>query len=207
MEDLFPLLVTAAILLLPLIPACIIYKLLTPRRDGQVADHAQGKYEGKLLKFGQVSVEFNVFGSSATYVVLLAAAFYIHYHQQQEQARAAALKGAWLVEVPVRLKDDQGQPISANNGEMQAVQVELEPSLTEASANTLQFWVLPNNGRFPTARFSIPDRGLNSVPLDLNNKQKVSIDLDSRRITGVEPVWIGLGQSYAVGPQPLDIGE
>lgn len=195
-----PLIVTSVLLLLPLVPAAIIYVLLSPRnRDGQKkSDEAKGSYEGQFMKFGKLKVEFSVFGSSATYIILLSAAYYIHHETESESTKRSSVQDqqAWLVEIPVGLTDLNDRPIPADNGEMQQVRVELEPSLTVASANALQFWVVPNNGRFPTVRFSIPQLSVRAELLDLNSSNLVQHDYSAKKMVGIQPVWIKTGPAY-----------
>lgn len=195
-----PLIVTSILLLLPLAPATIIYFLLSPpNRDGQNNnDEAKGSYEGQFMKLGKLKVEFSVFGSSATYIILLCAAYFIHSETESEKTKRLSVQDqqAWLVEIPVGLTDLRERPMPANNGEMQQVRVELEPSLTEASANSLQFWVVPNNGRFPTARFSIPQLSVRAELIDLNDSSFVQHDYSAKRMLGIQPVWIKTGPAY-----------
>jgi hypothetical protein len=95
----------------------------------------------------------------------------------------------------VRLKDSNGTPLQANNEEMQQVMVTLEPGNIEASASTLQFWVVPDKGRFPTANFSMPG-ALNRVTLDLNNKKTITHKYGARKMEGIVPVWLDFGEAY-----------
>ena len=82
-----PTLITAALLIFPLIPSAVIYLILTPSKikGAPTENHAQGKYDGQILKLGKVSLEFNVFGSSATYIVLLCASFFIHGNIEEKE--------------------------------------------------------------------------------------------------------------------------
>jgi hypothetical protein len=205
MDRLEPLLVTAALLLLPLVPAAILYYMLTPKRGrGEVqAGSAGGELESGTIDLWRFKLRFNVVGSTATYVVLLVAATWIFRDADATRLKTAALRAealrdqqAWIVEVPVNLKGQQGEVIPANEGQMQQVRVELEPSLTLASSNSLQFWVVPNNGRFPTARFSLGALSLRPTILDLNDERRIEKDHLAKRLIGIEPVWLELGSPY-----------
>ncbi|MBV1891855.1 MAG: hypothetical protein KUG60_00965 [Gammaproteobacteria bacterium] len=214
-----PVLITAALLIFPLIPSAVIYLILTPSKTEGVPteNHAQGKYDGQVLKLGKVSLEFNVFGSSATYIVLLCASFFMHGNIEEkelsklarmaevekvkgeQETRRLALKNnqAWLVELPVRLEDKSGTPIEANNGEMKQVRVELLPSSTTAHSNKIKFWVVAQDGGFPDARLSIPGMSLRAQNHSLNDIKIIDHDHEQRKMTGIEPVWITVGDVYS----------
>ena len=76
--------------------------------------------------------------------------------------------------------------------------------MTQASARSIAFRIAPSDDRFPTARFSIPNVGLEPVLLDLNDSTMFERDYKARRLTGVQPIWITVGQAYgatgAAGP-------
>jgi hypothetical protein len=83
--------------LLPLIPAAIIYLLLTPRNKKNV-NEAKGEYEGQFLSLGKIRVEFNVFGSTATYALVLFAAYYMHSDMESQKIQRLSMQDqqAWL---------------------------------------------------------------------------------------------------------------
>jgi hypothetical protein len=170
------------------------------------ADTASGEFETESLRLGKLKFQFNVIGSTATYVVLLIAAFWIYSSaeaRRAEDARAIAEsmreQQAWLVRVPVNLKSADGKAIMADRGQLQQVRVELEPGSTSASSNTLEFWVLPTKGAFPTARLSIPTLSEQPTILDLNDPNRVDARHAERLLQGIEPVWLQLGAPYAGG--------
>ncbi|HEX5684801.1 MAG TPA: hypothetical protein VFY73_12310 [Ideonella sp.] len=195
-----PLLVAACLLLVPLMPAAVLYLILTPRRGRGAGDAnvASGEAEAGRLKF-----RFNVVGSTATYVILLGAATWIYrdseamrLEEARQRADAIREQQAWLVEVPVYLRSPGGEVIPANMGEMQQVRVELEPSLTLASSNAVQFWVIPNNGKFPTARLSLSPLSTRPEILDLNDMRRIQHDYAGRKMSGIAPVWLEIGRRY-----------
>ena len=196
--------VVAALLLLPLAPSWVLYRALSTPQERRAGggNKATGTLGGSTFKLGGWNVRFSVVGSTATYVVLFSAASFLYLHLSRTRAieHSFADRQAWLVEVPVRLMDAANQPLAANNGELQQVRVELEPALTQASANSIQFWVVPNNGRFPSARFSIPTFEPRAV--DLNNGEELMTDPLMRRITGLSPVWLKLDRPYALPAKP-----
>lgn len=196
MDTFYPLIITTVILLLPLVPAGIIYKLLTPRHMKN-KNEAKGEYEGKLLSIGKVKVEFNVFGSTATYALVLFAAYYMHNDMENQKTQRLSMQDqqAWLVEVPVKLKDSNQQPLKASNGEMQQVMVTLEPGNIDASASALQFWIVPNKGKFPTANFSMPG-ARNRENLDLNDPNIISHNHAARKMESIVPIWLEIGDAY-----------
>lgn len=196
MDTYYPLLIISTIILLPLIPAGIIYLLLTPQ-SMENKDEAEGEYEGQFFKLGKVRVEFKVFGSTATYVLILFSAYYMHNDMEIQKIQRQSMQDqqAWLVEVPVKLKDSNQTPLEANNEEMQQVMVTLEPGNIDASANSLQFWVVPDKGRFPTANFSMLG-ARNRVTLDLNDPNRISYNHGTRKMESIVPVWLELGAVY-----------
>jgi hypothetical protein len=215
LDKLIPVIITAALLLIPLVPAAILYLMLSPRRTASKtvtgaltasADTASGELETESSSFGKLKFRFNVIGSTATYVVLLIAACWIYSSaeaRRAEDARAIAEsmrdQQAWFVRVPVNLKSADGKPIVADRGQLQQVRVELEPSSTFASSNTLEFWVLPSKGAFPTARLSIPTLSELPTILDLNDPNRVDARHAERLLRGIEPVWLQLGAPYVGG--------
>ena len=206
MEHFSSFLITAGLLLLPIAPASALYFVLSPKSNrAHEAGKADGEIDTGLLNIGRFKLRFNLVGSTATYVVLLAAAVWVYRDAEANAERADNLKAealkdqkAWLVEVPVMLRTQDNQVIPADNNEMKAVRVELEPSPTWlASYDTVQFWVVPNNsGKFPRARFSLTGLSLKPELLDLNDLQKVKHDFAGRKIEGVSPVWLEIGPAY-----------
>jgi hypothetical protein len=206
MEHISSFLVTAGLLLLPLVPATALYFILSPKGNkARGAGEAGGDIDTPLLNVGRLRLRFNLVGSSATYVVLLAAAVWIYRDaeanaQSRDQMRAEALKeqNAWLAQVPVMLRTQDNKVIPADNNEMKAVQVELEPTPTWLGTyDTVEFWVVPNkSGKLPRARFSLAGLTLKPELLDLNDLQKVKLDYAGRRIEGVSPVWLEIGPAY-----------
>lgn len=219
MNQLMALLVTGTLLLLPLAPAAILYLLLSPKgtRAGAVpGNRARGEAGVGPVSILGFRVQFNIVGSTAIYVVLLAVETVIHGRQVQSyterevaEARLAqeSTKNmqAWLVELPVRLKNGANMELPADNGELQQVSVELEPALTQASANSIRFWVVPNEGRFPSARFKLGTIGLRPTIADLNDTTLVRRDPNSRRMIGIAPIWIAVGPAYRGFPPPTTV--
>jgi len=212
MESISPLLAVAALLLIPLVPAAVLYKALTPARPtGDVTGkavpeegEAQGTFDGDGLMFGKAKLSFKVVGSTATYVVLLAVSIFTYLFlldeaAKKEQLVADSMKDdqAWTVQMPIRLRDANGNVLPNDGWTMPQVSVETQPTLIQASANDVTFRVIASNGKFPTARFQLPK--LAPVGLDLNDSDKVRIDYASRRIKGIQPVWIVLKQAPAYG--------
>lgn len=128
MEHLEPLVMTATLLLLPLVPAIILYYLLSPKAGGVAAKEgdAGGEVESGTLGPWRVRLRFNVVGSTATYVILLVAATWIHRDAESMRLQAARLQAealqdqqAWIVEVPVNLRAPGGAAIVASQGQTQ----------------------------------------------------------------------------------------
>lgn len=196
MDTYYPLVITSAMLLLPLIPASIIYLLLTPS-NGKNKNEAKGEYEGKFFKLGKVRIEFNVFGSTATYVIVIFSAYFMHNDMESQKIQRLSLmdQQAWFVEIPLKLQDSDEIPLKATYEEMKQVMVTLEPGNLEPTASTLQFWVVPDKGKFPTANFTMPG-AMNPVRLDLNDQNKISHNHGARKLEGIVPVWLEIGVAY-----------
>jgi hypothetical protein len=199
-----PLVVVTVLMLLPLIPAVIIYYLLTPKRDRSGGRSASARGDGKV---GGFRLQFNVLGSSATYVVLLAAASAMYSKlsadelakiESQERSIAKSMEDrqAWLVELPVLFKNPSNKPIPTAPHQMQQLSVVLEPALTLASATTIQFWVIANNGRFPSATFAAPGQSTIPSVVDLNDRERIAHDYVAHKMSGLGPVWVELGDTY-----------
>lgn len=223
MDSLMPLVIVSVLMLVPLVPSAILYKMLTPAKNRGGGD-AGGEVDWGVLGLKGVKTKFNVVGSTATYVVLLAIAIFVHQRMADAAVSAAATQAelekkrldaelakqamgdgqTWRIEVPVRLRDARLQPLPALNGELQLVRVDLEPAMTKATARSIAFRIAPSDERFPTARFTIPNVGLEPVLLDLNDSTWFERDYKERRLTGVQPIWITVGQAYgangATGP-------
>jgi hypothetical protein len=217
MASIDALLAIAALLLIPLVPAAVLYKALTPARQaGDAAGksapedgEAQGGWSADGGMFGKANLTFKVVGSTATYVVLLAVSIFTYLFLMNEadkdaQRVADSLKDnqAWTVRVPIRLRDASGNVLPIDGGTMPQVRVETQPALIQASANDITFRVILSDGKFPTARFKLP--ALDPVVLDLNDSEKVRFDYASRQIIGTQPVWIVLRNAYGAtnGSQP-----
>ena len=199
MSQLLDLLVIAALLLIPLIPAAVLYKALTPKRGTK--GKAGGEWSSEGIAFGKVSLSFSVVGSTATYVVLLGTSIFTYLHlQNQAEKRAERIaqsmmeNQAWTVRVPVRLRDAAGNVQPDDGITMHQIQVQTQPDLISKSANDVTFRVITSNGKFPTARIFISKVG--SASLDLNDSDKVRVGNASRQITGIEPVWISMNTPY-----------
>jgi hypothetical protein len=218
------LLAIAALLLIPLVPAAVLYKALTPKRPTDATGkatpeegEAQGGWSADGRMFGKANLTFKVVGSTATYVVLLAVSIFTYLFLMNEadkdaQRIADSLKDnqAWTVRVPIRLRDASGNVLPVDGGTLPQVRVETQPALIQASASDVTFRVILSDGKFPTARFQLP--ALDPVVLDLNDSEKVRFDYPSRQIIGTQPVWIVLRNAYgatngsqlATYPDPAD---
>lgn len=60
--------------------------------------------------------------------------------------------------------------------------------------------MIPNHGRFPSARFSLGALSLAPTILDLNDARPVEPDFAARKLTGIEPVWLEIGPAYGEPP-------
>ena len=199
MKAIAPLLITAFLLLIPLVPAAILYVVLSPKRSRGEGDSARGELVSPL-SFGKFKLQFRLFGATATYGVLLLATFLLHQRIEGQFEREESLKeqSAWLVEIPIGLTMDS-RPMDAKNGEMQQVRVDLEPAFNRSTANTVHFWVVPNGGSFPTARLSLAALSQSAVVVDLNDRKLMRHELGSRRIVSVEPVKLPISKPYNPG--------
>lgn len=104
-------------------------------------------------------------------------------------------KKVWRARVPVRLRNLDNKPLSADSGELQAVQVELEPPISTATANEVGFWVVSEDGKFPTARFTIAN-SIKPEMLDLNDPNRIRHEEGTQEMTGIAPIWLSIGSTY-----------
>jgi hypothetical protein len=109
-----PLLVTSTLMLLPLAPAAVLYLVLSPKRtkvDGDSVNKVDGEY-----KLGPY-VRFNVLGHPQPMSYYYGPDFIYSQlkqgHLQQLSLEQESIKDrqAWLVEVPVGLKDSNNVPL------------------------------------------------------------------------------------------------
>ncbi|SAK97725.1 hypothetical protein AWB79_07508 [Caballeronia hypogeia] len=203
-------LLTAYIVLLPLLPAACIYWLLTPKAErGSNGNNAQGTANTNLgpTVFG---IKFNVVGSTAFYFVLLLATAGIYAVVDTRQQSAFAEGTAWRVELPVSgsmIDATTKKPVEValDDVSKSQLQVEIKPDY-QFYGRKINFWVIRQQDRFPTIRLSIPY--VSKTPeLDLNDHQKVSINSEKRIITGVGTQWVLLRDPYtsnaATAPSPI----
>ena len=204
MQALMPLLVVSVLLLVPLVPAAILYKVLTPAssRTGKGGSTAGGAFDGGNLGLPGMRLKFNVVGSTATYIVLLAISIFVYMRLDETATAREAMKddAVWRINVPVRLRSVDGKTVPAANGELQMVQVVLEPASTQADAKQLSLRVWPESARFPTVRLSIPSVGTSPALVDLNDSTMFVRDYRTRELKGVRPIWITVGNPYSAAP-------
>ncbi len=200
MELVTPLLVTAALLLLPLVPAAIIYLLLTPREKTPAADANAAK---GTIQVGPLNMQFNLVGSAATYIVLFAMAHMIYDKAEadritthQSHVNELAANQAWQVEVPVNIMTGGVPSGDLAPGGLSQVQLRLDPGYMAMTSNMITFWVTPNDKRFPTAWLTYPDI-VQPVKLDLNSDQFVKRNYDTKTISMLAPVSLQIGSHYA----------
>lgn len=105
-------------------------------------------------------------------------------------------KTVWRVNVPVRLRSPGNLPLTADHGELQQVRVELEPPITSATAHAVGFWVVSDDGEFPTARFTIPGLSVKPETLDLNDSNRMMRKSDTLEMNGIAPIWLTVAPAY-----------
>ncbi|WP_321945347.1 hypothetical protein [Paraburkholderia sp. J10-1] len=218
-------LVTAFIILLPLIPAACTYWLLTPNvkydSGGNIGavtvDRAQGDIRTSLgpTVFG---IKFNVVGSTAFYIVVLIITFCVYTAVEMQaqnlfDRQQSAIKDgtAWLVELPVAAvtrdsSDSQRQTLVPIDANMQSqLQIAVQPSYL-MYGDSIQFWVIPTNKRFPKVTISLPNVS-STPPIDLNDTHLVKYDYSTHTMEGIGKQWLQIQKPYdpkqASAPQLL----
>jgi hypothetical protein len=224
-------LVTTMLVLVPLLPSMVIYLVLTPKKSERSGkrqttseDQAEGKYSRDLPFGGNVSFKFKVFGSSATYVILLFSSFFIHADLQNNkvlelgiqrdimtdknkaEARRLVLEmgvrrlslmdhQAWRVEIPIRFENITDSDLQEGFGGLKQTRVELLPTLETPHSNRIKLWVVRQDEGFPAVRLTVPGAGMPRV-IDLNDATAIDYDHSSRKMKGIAPVWFAAETDY-----------
>lgn len=198
-----PLVVTTFILLVPLIPAACVYLLLTSKAEKELRDPQIGTAAGDIkTSFGPAvfGMKFNVVGSAAFYIVVLVLALVIFVTLDIQRQRALADNTPWLVELPLGvIKRDPENPTKIKSGTIDMetqnqLQLVTQPSY-RISGESITFWVLAENEKFPRVTISLPNVS-STPPLDLNDITKVKPDFTRHHLTGLGRQWIQLQAPY-----------
>lgn len=188
MSDATTLLEVGVLLLLPLVPASIIFYLLSTRQQ-RLKGRAEGVTSGVItIPFINFKMSFESFGSSATYLVLLAfsSAMYIHMEDEKEQQAALMAKNSclderkrleahfgWLVSASVVVVDSNGKERAPYDPIYKQITASFEPP-QNIENNTLTFRASKNDGRFPQVNLSIA--GSPRASINLNDPKVAKFD-------------------------------
>jgi hypothetical protein len=172
----------ALYVLLPLIPAVIIFKLFP---NTQVA------VNGPLSGF-----TVNATGAFGAYLVTVLLGYSI-------VANAGALIAdmvptTWKVHVKIKLQDRNNQPLS-KQASIASMAVNFQPELLQTGTDSVHVTVpVERPGDWPTIQFDMAgfEQGIVDLREAVNNK-KVTIDSTNREITLIEPIPLtALGGTY-----------
>ncbi|HYG05316.1 MAG TPA: hypothetical protein VD865_02765 [Stenotrophomonas sp.] len=198
--------IVGLMLLLPLLPASAIFYLLKSRQE-RLKDRAPGLASGVFNVLG-FKMSFEAAGSTATYLTLLGFATFLFLHMESvdRSERNKDKQDAWLVQVPVLMKDAAGRDIAPGSYEYTQIKASVTP-YSVLRANKLSLWVTRQDGAFPALNLEIS--GTPPKVVDLNDPAIARIQ-DGNRIV-VEPATITLlapytasaGDAPAATPTPL----
>jgi len=176
MSQVYIVAIVGMLLLLPLAPAIAIFWLLSTRQQ-----RLQHRVKGGVTK-GVVTIpiinfqmSFEAFGSTATYLVLLAFAGAMYLHMANEVTKFYA----WRVSVPIQVQDPDGKARNAWESIYGQITATLVPFQNTAN-NRIEFWVVKDGDMFPQVNLAIS--GSPRTSIDLNDPGITEVDADLHRI-------------------------
>lgn len=191
MSELKDVLIIAVLFLVPLFPAAVIYYLLTMRRNRE-RGRTDGNFDVPVLGF---RMSFRAFGSTATYMVILALAvsLFLSMQANRREDQMARARHAWHVEVPVYIEGPQGRLDPADKMYTQ-VQAQVKP-FQDVRNNLVSFWVVKgDDGRFPQVDLSIPATAGQALALD--DPTSIVVDEESHQIRVSKPKVFRMSTPY-----------
>lgn len=192
--------IVGLMLLLPLLPASAIFYLLKTRQE-RLKDRAPGLASGVFDVLG-FKMSFEAAGSTATYLTLLGFATFLFLHMEalDRHERDKDKQDAWLVQVPVLMKDASGRDIAPGSYEYTQIKASVTP-YSVLRANKLSLWVTRQDGAFPALNLEVS--GTPPKVVDLNDTTIAQVQ-DGNRIV-VQPATITLLAPYnaATGGVPV----
>jgi len=170
--------VVGLMLLLPLLPASAIFYLLKTRQE-RLKDRAPGLASGVFSVLG-FKMSFEAAGSTATYLTLLGFATFLFLHMEaiDRSERDKDKQDAWLVQVPVQMKDHTGKVIEPGSYEYTQIKASVTP-YSVLRADKLSLWVTRQDGAFPALNLEVS--GTPPKVVDLNDSNIATIK-DGNRI-------------------------
>jgi len=170
--------VVGLMLLLPLLPASAIFYLLKTRQE-RLKDRAPGLASGVFNVLG-FKMSFEAAGSTATYLTLLGFATFLFLHMEaiDRSERHKDKQDAWLVQVPVQMKDHTGKVIEPGSYEYTQIKASVTP-YSVLRADKLSLWVTRQDGAFPALNLEIS--GTPPKVVDLNDPDIATLK-DGNRI-------------------------
>ncbi|MDG2526252.1 hypothetical protein P6166_12895 [Stenotrophomonas sp. HITSZ_GD] len=183
--------VVGLMLLLPLLPASAIFYLLKTRQE-RLKDRAPGLASGVFNVLG-FKMSFEAAGSTATYLTLLGFATFLFLHMEalDRHERDKDKQDAWLVQIPVLMKDASGKDIAPGSYEYTQIKASVTP-YSVLRANKLSLWVTRQDGAFPALNLEVS--GTPPKVVDLNDSAIAQVQ-DGNRIV-VQPATIQLLAPY-----------
>lgn len=203
-----PLGIVMVLILLPLAPAYVLYKGLSGQED---PNSATGKWKIPWLSGAEVS--FSVVGSTSVYMLILAIAFGIYHYTYQAKLKLyeSAEKQAFTVKLPLRFRAESDGSSLGKKGDgrdfvlAKLVKVSTNPRSETLEGDILRFKVIPTgrdgeNMEFPSIELSVGNSVAFPTQYILSDKDKFEVNLDSRTITSVGPVWVDFAKraEYAI---------
>ncbi|HVJ39081.1 MAG TPA: hypothetical protein VM687_14930 [Stenotrophomonas sp.] len=169
--------VVGLMLLLPLLPASAIFYLLKTRQE-RLKDRAPGLASGVFNVLG-FKMSFEAAGSTATYLTLLGFATFLFLHMEaiDRSERDKDKQDAWLVQVPVQMKDHTGKVIEPGSYEYTQIKASVTP-YSVLRADKLSLWVTRQDGAFPALNLEVS--GTPPKVVDLNDSNIATIKEGNR---------------------------
>jgi hypothetical protein len=207
MSDIDTLLEIGVLLLLPLLPAGIIFYLLTTRQQ-RLKDRGDETTGDFVIPGINLKMSFRSFGSSATYLVLLAFSSAMYIHMEKEKAEHAVLIArnsciderkrleahfGWLVTASVVVVDPDGKERAPFDPIYKQITASFEPPQSIEN-NTITFRAAKNDGRFPQVNLSIA--GSPRASINLNDRTVARFDAPQGTIEVIPPVAIKLMEAH-----------
>lgn len=175
-----PLLTIFILMCAPLVPAGVVYKLLS-------SSPSEGTTEGEVILptwLGKARVTFGFIGSAAFYLLLLLLAS--GYHAWLTQS---ALTSAWRVRLPISIRKADGDELSDSVDRVRSINVTIQPPLRSSRGKELEFWVVADKGdrekQFPYVTLGHP-KMTRSLGIDLSDTSKFDHNYEERKITAKE---------------------
>jgi len=198
--------VVGLMLLLPLLPASAIFYLLKTRQE-RLKDRAPGLASGVFDVLG-FKMSFEAAGSTATYLTLLGFATFLFLHMEaiDRTERDKDKQDAWLVQVPVQMKDHTGRVIEPGSYEYTQIKASVTP-YSVLRADKLSLWVTRQDGAFPALNLEVS--GTPPKVVDLNDSNIATVEDGNKIVVKTATInllapYVATGNALSAAPAPTE---